>query len=296
MLISRHLLDGTRIFRVDFMQWSRRFDVKNVNPNNFQLIVSKSMGIKVWLEHEGFTIKGASGRFTKNKTWDTRPKLVLNSKKGKKVHDLEALKRPTECKSLIAILYSICHLGGVEQNANLFYNDNKGIQTSIATRHGPEKSEYMKKLIAVLEDSGFIKSISAEITRPLPENLSDLHLEMIENCKENRLSDLIVRKLLEKYSLTCKELERERLELADNSGVDNHRIPEIIQWPTLTLQEHENRIQDEIHSATISIKSENDLLKKELEITKDVLSNTKDSYSRVMSRSLWARIMNKRGN
>ena len=275
------------------MQWFRLFDVKNINANNFTLIVSKAIEIKVKLEHEGYTVKGAMGRFTRKKTWNPRAKIVMQNSEGKQVHNLEMLKRAPESKSLIATLYAICHLCNVTQQANLFYNDNKGLATSIATKHGPEKSEYMKKLILVLEDKEFIESLSAEISRPLPEDLTTLHLDIIAASKENNLSAISADKLLKKHNISYKELEQARIELLENKDVDNHRIPDHIQWPKISLPDHTDVIEDRIHSATIAARSEIESLKNELEITKGELVDTRTRNDGLISRGLWSRIWNK---
>jgi hypothetical protein len=275
------------------MRWDKSFDTRSLNPNNHKMIVAKAIDIKIMIEHEGYGITGANGKVKKGNVWMVNPKIWVTDSTGKNAVSLKMPKNPKDCKSLIAILYSLSHLSGVTKISKVFYKDNKGLATSIATKHGPMKSEYMKKLISVLEDKQFIQSLNEQRSRPLPDDLSKLHIDLISECKEGVLPSISVERLMNKHSLDCKEFEAARVELLANSDVDNHRVPGKIIWPKITLPNHFDEVEDRISSAINSANAEIGNIKAELETTKSELIHTIDYNERLMKRNLWSRIINK---
>ena len=276
------------------LRWKKLFDTRSINPSNFKLIVSKAVHIKVILKHEGFEVVGARGRVKKGTFWMQPPKISLRSKSGKKLVDLETSNNQKQNKSLIALLYSICHLSNAKQGANLVYLDNKGIQTSLATKHGPDKSEYMKRLISVLEDVEFISGLESEITRPLPNNLTKLEIEIINASEKGVLSTESVDNLLAKHDLSCIQLENTVRDLKANKEVESHRVPKTINWPKISLPDHFDELENKINSALNAANAEIGDLKSELEITKEKLRHTEEYNARVLGRGLFARIFNKK--
>ncbi|MDC3298047.1 hypothetical protein OAU99_01575 [Candidatus Poseidoniaceae archaeon] len=275
------------------MQWKKLFDTRSTNPSNYSLIVSKAVDIKVKLEHEGYTIIGARGRVKKGTNWMQAPKVSLKGDSGTKRVDIPPPKNQKQNKALIALIYSLCHLSGAKQGANLFYGDNKGLSTSIATKHGPDKSEYMKGLISVLDDTDFITKLSSEISRPLPENLTHLEMDIISKSKEGILSAESVNLLLEKHNLDCNGLESAIQILRSNKEVELHRVPDKINWPKVSLPDHYGVVADKVNSALNAANAEIGDLKSKLEITKEKLSHTEEYNQALITRNLWARIRNK---
>lgn len=277
------------------MRWNKLFDTRSINPSNFELIVSKAVDIKVTLEHEGFGVVGARGKVKKGTNWMLSPKISLTGKSGKKLVDLTPPKNQKQNKSLIALLYSVCHLSNAKQGANLFYSDNKGLSTSLATKHGPDKSDYMKGLILVLENEEFIADLESKITRPLPENLTQLEIDIITESVEGLLSSDSVDRILEKHNISCDELEHCIKNLKASKEVENHRIPEKITWPKISLPDHFDALEDKVNSALNAANAEIGDLKSELEITKEKLRHTEEYNQSLIERNLWARIRNKIG-
>ena len=255
--------------------------------------MSKAVEIKVTLDHEGFEVVGARGKVKKGTHWMAPPKISVKGKSGRKMVDLNSPKNQRQNKSLIALLYSMCHLSNAKQGANLFYSDNKGLATSLATKHGPDKSDYMKGLILVLENEEFIADLESKITRPLPENLTQLEMDIITESVEGLLSSDSVDKILQKHDITCEELEHSIKNLKASKEVENHRIPEKITWPKISLPDHFDALENKINSALNAANAEIGDLKSELEITKEKLRHTEEYNQRLISRTLLSRIINK---
>ena len=84
----------------------------------------------------------------------------------------------------------------------------------------------MKGLILVLENEEFIADLESKITRPLPENLTQLEIDIITESVEGLLSSDSVDRILEKHNISCDELEHCIKNLKASKEVENHRIPE----------------------------------------------------------------------
>ena len=255
--------------------------------------MSKAVEIKVTLDHEGFEVVGARGKVKKGTNWMAPPKISVKGKSGRNMVDLTPPKSQKQNKSLIALLYSVCHLSNARQGANLFYSDNKGLATSLATKHGPDKSDYMKGLILALDNEEFIADLESKITRPLPENLTQLEIDIITESVEGLLSSDSVDRILEKHNITCDELEHCIKNLKASKEVESHRIPERITWPKISLPDHFDALEHKTNSALSAANAEIGHLKSELEITKEKLKHTEEYNQRLISRSLFSRVINK---
>lgn len=283
------------------MNWfDKLFHQNGTNPNNIDLIVKRAVEIKIKIEYEGYELGGASGKYSHELKWKNQPKLSVKSSDGKKKISLTAPKSQSESKVLIALMYCVCYLCGKSQNTNIYYSDKQGLSTSIASKHGPEKSEYMKKLIEKMNDMDYINSLSFVLSRPLPENLSELHIAIIEAKEKAKLPDFAVDNLITKFGISCKELDRTLVELKNNPDVDNHRIPETIMWPNIPLPEHCDIVEDQLskagHAAEVVIAEiRADIVETITELSKlqKQLIEEKEKMDWLMKRGLFARLFNK---
>ena len=133
----------------------------------------------------------------------------------------------------------------------------------------------MKGLILALENEEFIADLESKITRPLPENLTQLEIDIITESVEGLLSDLVDR-ILEKHNITCDELEHCIKNLKASKEVESHRIPERTTWPKISLPDHFDALEHKTNSALSAANAEIGHLKSELEITKEKLRHTEE--------------------
>ena len=136
--------------------------------------------------------------------------------------------------------------------------------------------------------------MESKITRPLPENLTQLEIDIITESVEGLLSSDSVDKILEKHNISCDELEHCIKNLKASKEVENHRIPEKITWPKISLPDHFDKLENKINSALNAANAEIGDLKSELEITKEKLRHTEEYNAQVLGRGLFARIFNKK--
>ena len=284
------------------MKWIKHlFKNKQLNANNIDMIIKKAVEIIVKIEYEGFQVAGASGRFSHENKWASRPKITIITSDGKKNVPLDAPKAEKESRALISVMYCLCYLKEVTQSTNLYFSDNIGIPNSIATRHGPEKSEYMKALIKRMGDTDFIESMRFELSRPLPDDLSELHKAIIKAKVGDKLPDVAVEYILKKFDISCKELKIALKELEGNSNVDHHRIPEKVLWPSLFLPDHDDIVEDEVAKAIQAASSKVQELMVDLNETMtemaklhELLRLEKEENKWLLNRGLLGRIFNKK--
>ena len=165
-----------------------------------------SLSATVNLEQIGIEVIGARGNFHM-KSWSSLPKISLKGTSGKKMIEINQPKSAKASQSLISLLYSLCYLSDAKKGARLFYEDKQGIANSIASKHGPEKSAYMKGLISVLDDPKFIQNLENEITKPLPDNLTKLQLEIISKSESGVLNKDVLMDIMKNSDISCKKIE-----------------------------------------------------------------------------------------
>lgn len=140
------------------------------NPENIEQVIRKAFLNVHELEKAGYEFNGASATYTRKKGWMKIPKISVTGTNGRVSISLSRNTTPTASKFMIAVLYCIAYLRNKTKSAELFYNDQHGKNRSIASRHGPEHSEYMQRLISKLNDENFMLELDALIENPLPEN------------------------------------------------------------------------------------------------------------------------------
>ncbi len=65
----------------------------------------------------------------------------------------------------------------------------------------------MKNLISILEDPEFLKDLEREITKPLPEDLTKLQLEIISSSDSNILRQDAINLIIKNHDVNCVEIE-----------------------------------------------------------------------------------------
>ena len=274
---------------------------QGVNPNNFRIIIQRALEYRNQLHLSGFTFKGAAASYTKKKKWENAPKVSLfSSEGGSKSHNITKPSTPTESKTLVAILYSLGHIENALRSCNLFYNDKKGKVQSIATRHGPEHSDYMKELISTLNEPGLVESIEETFQSPLPDDLNDLEMDLLESMFDNgKISNNRVHDLKKKHGCDELKIEESLEDLRNRNDLGNRQIPEL-KLDSVSAIEHLTSMQDmqeqvnRLKSSKDELIDERRRLRKEKEDIASELKKSNSQIERLMKRSLIARILNKK--
>ena len=194
---------------------------------------------------------------------------------------------------MIAVLYCTAFLGNKIKSADLFYNDQHGKNRSIASRHGPEHSEYMQSLISKMNDENFMLELNGLIENPLPENLSELQRSIIDATKIGVVSGEEVLNLMDTHDCSATDIQREYERLKVIMEEDN-RVPDKISFPKISLLEHEEIIDSQTTRQEIhNLKSANKSLRGEVEIIKQELHKAKDETKRLLGRNIIDRIFNR---
>tara|TARA_B100000767_G_C19746591_1_gene528826 strand:- start:1175 stop:2032 length:858 start_codon:yes stop_codon:yes gene_type:complete len=281
--------------------WVGLFKTVGSNPENLTMVIKRCIEINQRIIKEGYQIKGASATFSRKGAWSKHPKLTLQNSNGKKHVDLPKPSAPREAKMIIAMLYSLCHMNSVIDNAHVFYNDKKGLATSIASKHGPQKSEYMKSLIRNLNDESLIHQITESIEHPLPSELTALQRAMIKNLKEGYLPHDIACSVMKKFECDARDLEDEIEKIIRTKGITERHIPVGITWETISFLDHTDLEQKAIQTAVHAAEKEIDSLSEALEASEEkhaeamanAIHHLEGRIEFLENRNLIARILNK---
>jgi hypothetical protein len=193
-------------------------------------------------------------------------------------------------------------MNSIIDKAHVFYNDRKGaLATSIASKHGPEKSEYMKGLIRGLNDEEMIARLNESIETPLPEELTPLQRDMISSLSEGYLTDEIARRLMSSHKCSARDLEDEIESIRRVKGIIDRHIPIGIKWGRLEYLDHEDLLKEAVSTAIEAAELEIDTLASTLEAIEEKHSSEMASKVSTLeqridfleNRGLIARIFNK---
>ena len=263
------------------------------NPRNIEQVVRKAFLNLHELKKAGFEFNGVSANYNRKKKWFKNPKLSITGSDGRISVDLIKTTTPTASKFMIAVLYCTAFLGNKIKSADLFYNDQHGKNRSIASRHGPEHSEYMQSLISKMNDENFMLELNGLVENPLPENLSELQRSIIDATKIGVVSGEEVLNLMDTHDCSATDIQREYERLKVIMEQDN-RVPDKISFPKIDLLEHEEIIDSQTTRQEIhNLKSANKSLREEVEIIKQELHNAHDETKRLLGRNIIDRIFNR---
>ena len=264
------------------------------NPENVEQVITKAFLNLHELEKAGYEFNGASATYTRKNGWMKIPKISVTGTNGRVSINLGRNTTPTASKFMIAVLYCIAYLRNKTKSAELFYNDQHGKNRSIASRHGPEHSEYMQRLISKLNDENFMLELDAMIENPLPEDLTELQRSIIDATKIGVVSADNVRNLMKTHDCTASDIQRDFERLNAIMEEDN-RVPNKIKYPQIDLREHEKIMDTQtIRQEIQDLKSANKNLQTEVETIKQELLEAQNETKRLLGRGLIDRIFNRK--
>lgn len=273
------------------------FQFSHAQPENIELVVRKAIEIHTGLESDNIRIKGAAGAYNRKQGWNTNPKLTVEEiGHGKNNYNLEKPQTPTQSKFLVAVLYALCSINNCVDKAHLFYNDRHGKSRSIATKHGPEHSDYMQQLIAKLSDVDFVEKVKEEYGFHYPKDLTEVERSILDSVTKNELSLEDTEHLLKTHKIKAHQLLATIEKLSRRDDLSSKFLPTMIHWPTITLLEYEDRLTNAVEQKTSALKTEVSILKKEkLKLSKNLKSMQKEHES-LKNLSFFQRIFNWKNN
>lgn len=267
---------------------------RNLNPENVEQVITKAYLNLHELKKAGYNLNGANGKYTRKKKWLNNPKLSVKTSDGKFTVNLKITSTPKASKFLIGVLYCLAWLNGTIKSANVNYNDQHGEVRGIASKHGPEKSDYMQSLIAKMNDENFMLELDGLIENPLPENLSEVQISILDATNVGTVSEDEVKNLMDTHDCSATDIQREYERLKVMMEDDN-RVPNSINFPQISLLEHEKIMDTQTMRQELSaLKSELSTLESNLQTVKQELSDSENKVKNLKSRGLISRIFNRR--
>lgn len=264
------------------------------NPNNIEQVVRKAFLNLHELKKAGYSYNGVSANYNRKKKWYKNPKLSITSIDGRVSVNLTKTTTPTASKFMIAVLYCTAYLEDKIKSADLFYNDQNGKSRSIASRHGPEHSEYMQSLISKMNDEDFMLELDGLIENPLPDNLSEVQRSILDATKIGVVSEDQVHNLMNTHDCSATDLLREYERLKVIMEQDN-RVPNEISFPKIDLIEHEQIMDTQtMRQEIFELEERVSNLNLNLQTVKQELSHSQNKVKKLESRGLISRIFNRR--
>ena len=271
--------------------WGKLFKTTGLNPENTEIVIKRAIEINIIVLSEGYKIVGASAQFTRKGNWGTKPKLTVRNGDGKANIDLPKPSAAREAKMLVALLYALCSMNSVISSSYVFYNDKKGsLETSIASKHGPQKSAYMKGLIRDLNDENLVARLTEDAEAPHPEEVTALQREVIECLEKQYLPGKEAERIVEKYGISPVELEREISAISRIKGLRQRHMPAGISWKNMSFLEHSQKLEMEIQRSIDAAEDEINRLENEL---LSAQNQHADHIEKLRARGLIARIFNR---
>ena len=266
----------------------------NLNPENVEQVITKAYLNLHELKKAGYSFNGATGKYTRKKKWLNSPKLIVKTSDGKFTVNLKITTTPRASKFLIGVLYCLAWLDDNIKSANVNYNDQHGVVRGIASRHGPEKSDYMQSLIAKMNDENFMLELDGLIENPLPENLSEVQISILDATNVGTVSEDEVKNLMDTHDCSATDIQREYERLKVMMEDDN-RVPNSIDFPQIGLLEHEKIMDTQTMRQDIhDLKSTNKDLQTEVETIKQELLEAQNETKTLLDRGLIDRIFNRK--
>ena len=267
------------------------------NPKNLEQVITDSFIILDELKKEDCVFNGTSGNYSLKKGWMKNPKLsITHPTDGRTNINLDRPLSTIASKYLVAVLYSIAYLKNKIQSAELFYEDKQGPKQSIASRHGPEKSDYMKSLISKMNDESLINELEQLIEKPLPEHLTEVQRSLLDGTKQGVVSQSEVQNIMKIHDIGATELMREYDRLRVILGQDM-RIPDQVVVPEIDLIEHEEQMQNivEVHDRKIGhLEADIARLNAEMDSLNSTLNAEILKKEQLQNRRLIARVLNRK--
>lgn len=267
------------------------------NPKNLEQVITDAFIILDGLNKENCVFNGTSGNYSLKKGWLKNPKLsITHPTDGRTNINLDRPSSTIASKYLVAVLYSIAYLKNKIQSAELFYEDKQGSKQSIASRHGPEKSDYMKSLISKMNDESFLNELEQLIEKPLPDHLTEVQRSLLDGAKQGVVSQSEVDNIMKAHEIRATELMREYDRLRVIMGQDM-RIPDQVVIPEIDLIKHEEQMQNTVEVRDRKIGHlEADIARLDAEI--DSLNSKLNAEilekEQLQNRGLIARILNRK--
>ena len=259
-------------------------DLSKINHNNPNMIVKKAA---MYIDEMGCAereIIGINFRCLPKKKPSLVRISVRSSKDDKFVDIYNPPKSYPQQFTLACFLFAVANLLKLGNRAHILCTNASGrgdTKMSISTKHC--KSEIQKKLVEITTDEDFLDTVSSENKTSLPEGLSPIQRDLINQSTSGEISTLEINRIKTNHSVNEIEIYYQLEDMKENFELPIAIIPNI-SFRNFSIQEvveilNENELNKKLSKEIDEIRNENKIL--ENRITK------------IRNRSLFQRIFNK---
>jgi hypothetical protein len=266
-------------------------DISTINYNNLNLIVKKAIEYVARMRSADREINGLSFISLPTKH-ASRIRISLKSSNDSKFSDeYDAPKTYSQQLTLACFLFSVSSLVNLGNRAHILCTNASGrgdLQMSISTKHC--KSKLQERLVDILKDKDSINEIIVATQIDLPEKLSHVQRDLINQSTSGEISKIDVKRIKTNHSIDEIELFLELEELEKNAAVSKSQIP-IINFDSFGIEEvieklRENIIAEQLQRDVI-------LLSEKLEESVIRENHLESEIERLKKRNFLQRIFNR---
>jgi len=270
---------------------STLIDISTINYNNLNLIVKKAVEYVERMKSADREINGLTFTSLPNKP-ASRVKIHLKyGTDGKFLDEYNSPETFSQKLTLACFLFSVSSLSNLGNRAHILCTNASGrgdLQMSISTKHC--KSKLQERLIGILKDKDSIDEIIVESQIDLPEKLSPIQKDLINQSTSGKISKRDVNRIKTNHSIDEIELFLELEELKKNNVVSKSQIP-IISFNKFNIEEVIEKLRE--NKITEKLQKDVEVLSEKLEekINEKILLGKE--IERMSKRNLLQRIFNR---
>ena len=265
--------------------YTRIVDLSGVSPQNLELIVKKAVHFVEKNRATDGEIIGLG--FKSIPTSEAGAVTISFSKEGKGRKQKRYSPPPSyrDQLSLSCFLLAVSLYLDLGKRAFILCTNSRArgdFENSISTKH--PKSKLQEKIRNIMEDGDLIKEFSESATIEAPSDLSSAQKELIERATSGRVSLSATMQIVNSCEIDELELYAQWKSMDFIEGIDGSSIPSHVEFQKIPIDKVVEMMED---NSIVKLKQ------KEIDSLKSEISSKRKELSRVLSRGLIGRILNR---
>ena len=266
-------------------------DLSTINHNNPNMIVKKAAIYIGEMEHAEREIVGINFKCLPKKKPSMVRIYVKSSKDDKFVDEYTPPKSYPQQFTLACFLFAVANLLKLGNRAHIFCTNASGrgdTKMSISTKHC--KSEIQKKLVEITTDGDFLETVSSENQTSLPEGLSPLQRDLINQSTSGEINTLEINRIKSNHSVSEIEIYYALEDMKENFELPIAIIPKV-SFRKISIQKVVEMLNE--NELNKKLNRENKKMSKEIDDIRNENENLENQITKIRNRSLLKRIFNK---
>jgi hypothetical protein len=266
-------------------------DISTINYNNPNLIVKKAIEYVERMKAADREINGLSFTSLPNKPAKVIRISLKSSNDSKFSDEYKSPETFSQQLTLACFLFSVASLTNLGNRAHILCTNASGrgdLQMSISTKHC--KSKLQERLIDILKNKDVIDKITVETQFDLPEKLSPIQKDLINQSISGLISKRDVQRIKTNHSIDEIDIFLELEELKKNDEVAKSQIP-IITFEKFNIEEVMEKLRE--NKVTEKLQQDVNILSEKIKDTINEKTLLEKEIERMNKRNVLQRIFNR---